>query len=1029
MKYKLLCLSIFIVIHQAYAAESELSLSLNGESNVDSLGVLNHSIPIVLPPSINGFGPQLSINYNGQSTNGILGVGWNILGIPSITRCNELKNGKIFTPLTSSIEEKSQSIPFSSSCFVLNGQKLIKVSSDSVEFGKAEFRLEKDDFSKVTIELESSSSTAIKKFIVKHGNGVIQEFSAAVKGNYKNNNGEYVENINDPVIYEWGLSSVKDVNDNYWTVEYQDLNKGFLYPKSIKYTGNKGSLQPLNPTNSIDFEYIDREEVEKKTGYIENRSLRVLDKKLSKISIKSNELIKMQYNFEYDSIDDNTASTTRLKNISYCTYGIEKVCNLPTKIEWTSYGKDLITTPARGVAEKTPDMTFGMKTIRMSTRKGVTTKELIYLSNKKGVGLQVYSNHVNPNSASINTILTYPSILGYSFWLFTTADINNDGIDDLIMYGKGREGSVSSLLFFTSSFDNNGIRKFDFYKELKDIPEPGFYIKAIKAIDLDKDGITDLVLHSGRYSNKSSEPDRFDAIKLDVNGNIVSIKSTSFNPSVYDSYTDGFRNEPEFGNFKRDGTQDTLNFAQHNSDLYLCTYNVFNNILSDNKTISGCENNQKLSEFYTGLNNKFFAYNKVITDYNQDGLDDIVLVQVIFLERRDTKVRFQVSLVPIISTSSLSGNNFEVQKEIFLEPFEIETDFVPPASGYGRMGTYHFSDPVFADFNNDGYLDFFIYGGNPDKPYLLTYLQRPGQKYEGFLKDLRGFYKPTSATEETKFATNGFPTESSLFANYDVSIVPILSDVNNDGFQEINLQFIAKSKTGSDGFIYSLFSQAAKSDVQNLGEAWLSLGSGVQNSPNLVKAIETPDGRKQQFEYQNFSQASESQEAKPFPIRGSSAPILVTQSVENYLNNVLGSKANYTYSSPRVDVKDNRFLGFETTTETLESYNKNASGNDVTDKLVKETVFNQNYPFIGMAKSVVTKANDAVVSKLTVADADFVSDSAYPTTKVKFPRIKKSTVENYELGTLVSKTVTANNYENVFGNLTDSTVTTSSADG
>lgn len=264
MKYKLLCLSILLAIHQAYAAESELSLSLNGESNVDSLGVLSHSIPIIVPPSINGFGPQLSISYNGQTSNGILGVGWNISGIPSVTRCNELKNGKIFTPVTSTVTEKSQSIPFSSSCFALNGQKLIKISPDSVEIGKTEFRLESDDFSKVTIELESNSATAIKKFIVKHGNGLVQEFAAAVKGNYKNSNGVYVENINEPVIYEWGLSAVKDKNDNYWTVEYQDLNKGLLYPKTIKYTGNKSSVQPLTPANSIDFEYIDRGENEKK---------------------------------------------------------------------------------------------------------------------------------------------------------------------------------------------------------------------------------------------------------------------------------------------------------------------------------------------------------------------------------------------------------------------------------------------------------------------------------------------------------------------------------------------------------------------------------------------------------------------------------------------------------------------------------------------------------------------------------------------------------------------------------------------
>ncbi|QNX73543.1 polymorphic toxin-type HINT domain-containing protein [Acinetobacter seifertii] len=1029
MKYKLLCLSILLAIHQAYAAESELSLSLNGESNVDSLGVLSHSIPIIVPPSINGFGPQLSISYNGQTSNGILGVGWNISGIPSVTRCNELKNGKIFTPVTSTVTEKSQSIPFSSSCFALNGQKLIKISPDSVEIGKTEFRLESDDFSKVTIELESNSATAIKKFIVKHGNGLVQEFAAAVKGNYKNSNGVYVENINEPVVYEWGLSSVKDINDNYWTVEYQDLNKGLLYPKTIKYTGNKSSVQPLTPANSIDFEYIDRGENEKKTGFIENGSLRILDKKLSKISIKSNEQIKMQYNFEYENIDDSTASTTRLKNISYCTYGIEKVCTLPTKIEWNSYGKDLITTPVRDMVEKIPniDLSVGKQTIRMSTRKDVTIKELIYI-NKKDDGLKLYSSHVNPSSANINTTLSHPSILGYSSWLLTTADINNDGIEDLIVYGKGKEGSVSSLLFFTSSFDSNGIRKFDFYKELKDIPKPGLYIKDINAIDLDKDGIIDLVLHSGE-DNIQSYPDRFDAIKLDVNGNIVLIKTASFNLNGNDIYNRGFTGASKFSNFKRDGSHNVLNIGGYNSDLYLCTFNLYNNILSDNKTISGCENNQKISEYGSGLNNLFSAYRKVITDYNQDGLDDLVLFQVIFLERHDNKVKFQVSLVPILATSSLSGNNFELQKEIFLEPFEIETNFKPLSYGGGRVGTYHFSEPIFADFNNDGYLDFFIYGGNPDKPYLLTYLQRPGQKYDGFLKDLRNFYKPTSAAEETTFTTNGFPTESSLFTNYDLSIVPTLSDINNDGFQEINLQFIAKPKTGSDGFIYSLFSQAAKSDVQNLSGAWLSLSSKVNNAQNMLRSIQTPDGRKQQFEYQNFSQAPESMEPRPFPIQPTSSAILVTKSVENYLNNVLGSKANYTYSSPRVDVKDNRFLGFETKVETLESYNKTANGSDVTNKLVKETIFNQNYPYIGMSKSVITKANDALVSKLIVNDTDLVSDSAYPTTKVKFPRIKKSIVQNYDLGKLISTTVTTENYENIFGNLLDSNVTTTSADG
>ncbi|MFC1398704.1 polymorphic toxin-type HINT domain-containing protein [Acinetobacter lactucae] len=199
--------------------------------------------------------------------------------------------------------------------------------------------------------------------------------------------------------------------------------------------------------------------------------------------------------------------------------------------------------------------------------------------------------------------------------------------------------------------------------------------------------------------------------------------------------------------------------------------------------------------------------------------------------------------------------------------------------------------------------------------------------------------------------------------------------------------------------------------------------------PDMLRSIESGDGRKEWFSYSSISGNPENQESKPFPIRGISTPIWTVKYIRNYLNDVLGAQVTYDYSTPRLDVKENRFLGFEKQTEKLESYNKPSDIYAVTNTVEKETVFNQNYPFIGMAKSIVTKANGALVSKLTVADTDFVSDSAYPTTKVKFPRIKKSTVENYELGTLVSKTVTANNYENVFGNLTDSTVTTSSADG
>lgn len=44
------------------------------------------TLPIILPPGVNGFTPEISLQYNSQSGNGIAGYGWNLGGTSSITR-------------------------------------------------------------------------------------------------------------------------------------------------------------------------------------------------------------------------------------------------------------------------------------------------------------------------------------------------------------------------------------------------------------------------------------------------------------------------------------------------------------------------------------------------------------------------------------------------------------------------------------------------------------------------------------------------------------------------------------------------------------------------------------------------------------------------------------------------------------------------------------------------------------------------------------------------------------------------------
>src|SRR5262245_58115656 len=51
-------------------------------------GSFGYSIPIEIPPGIRGVQPTLSLLYNSNGPNGMLGQGWSLQGLPAITRMN-----------------------------------------------------------------------------------------------------------------------------------------------------------------------------------------------------------------------------------------------------------------------------------------------------------------------------------------------------------------------------------------------------------------------------------------------------------------------------------------------------------------------------------------------------------------------------------------------------------------------------------------------------------------------------------------------------------------------------------------------------------------------------------------------------------------------------------------------------------------------------------------------------------------------------------------------------------------------------
>jgi Salmonella virulence plasmid 65kDa B protein len=58
-----------------------------GQFAVSASGAATYSIPIQVSPGIAGMQPKLSLEYSSQAGNGIVGAGWNLAGLSSITRC------------------------------------------------------------------------------------------------------------------------------------------------------------------------------------------------------------------------------------------------------------------------------------------------------------------------------------------------------------------------------------------------------------------------------------------------------------------------------------------------------------------------------------------------------------------------------------------------------------------------------------------------------------------------------------------------------------------------------------------------------------------------------------------------------------------------------------------------------------------------------------------------------------------------------------------------------------------------------
>ncbi|TCN60925.1 hypothetical protein D0809_03355 [Flavobacterium circumlabens] len=245
--------------------EGQLTVSLTGNAN--------YTIPIAVPPGINGVEPEIGLSYNSQKgLTGTAASGWDISGVSSITRIpsTKLHDGTIDGVDFDALDR-----------FALNGQRLIRKDSTAAYGGNGTV-YETEYYSNVRVTSygvhPSGANYGPEYFLVEYPDG-----SKELYGNSADSRS----------VAEWAITyweNAQGVRINY---KYS-ISSNSLILESVKY-GTRGIATPIN---EIQFTYEPRYIPE--NYYIAGTNIK-RDKNLTGIKVIGNGVGYRNYALTYQS--------------------------------------------------------------------------------------------------------------------------------------------------------------------------------------------------------------------------------------------------------------------------------------------------------------------------------------------------------------------------------------------------------------------------------------------------------------------------------------------------------------------------------------------------------------------------------------------------------------------------------------------------------------------------------------------------------------------------------------------------------
>ena len=620
--------------------------AMAGSFRVDESGQANYTVPIYTPQGSAGVAPQLSLNYNSQAGNGLVGKGWSMGGLSAITRCRQTLHQD------NNVEEISWG---ASDRFCIDGQRLI-LETGTYGAPNSEYRTEISNYAKITAKGGSTGSPDYFQVEAKDGSTTTYGASGSTTTSEQEARNSGVETGK---VLNWAISEFKDSANNKIKFEYFNEEAGHRI-KHINYAYGSGT----SANAQIEFTYMVR--TDDIYGYVGGYKFKS-ERLLKRITVKNNEekvagglLTVREYLLHY-SPSSAIQVFSQLNSITECR-GAD--CFEPTQFTWLESAGGYSTTAETTTLESQSDR---IAIHRQGDVNGDGFMDIIWqepdydndgkvhdqywkyalydsATGKYGTPSQFYWTSANPNSSYTWDVLDYnqdgytdvmipyngfwriylSTGSGYSGYITTAiptgnhdeiqlADLNSDGLADLIyesgnqFYVRYKERYLTSgqwqYQFSASSVALSALLPSSEHSLNSDEP--------IVIADFNGDGLMDIIAHHIELSTSGGNSCLFPPVPpigcIPANKSLVVLTSKSDNSfeeykkfSLLLTTTKNIRT----GDFNGDGLPDLLIQQGNDWKAYLNTGSGFKYI----QNLGNLPNDKRIS----------------LTDYNQDGRADVV---------------------------------------------------------------------------------------------------------------------------------------------------------------------------------------------------------------------------------------------------------------------------------------------------------------------------------------------------------------------------------------------------------------------